>query len=361
LLRKYPIEKLPFEIEHIDPLGQGVSKIGDKVSFIPKTLPGETGEAEVLSEKKGVRFLRLSSLLKSSPERVEPVCPHFDDCPSCHFLHTSYENELKFKTDSLKNILRPESEIIVHSAPNRLNYRNRVQLHYSKKEQKLGYKDAFKNKILEVPKCLIGEGQVQAALKDLYNEKKWYGLVKKERNLGHLEIYSKDGEVSINVNKPYASGGFTQVYKEMNNKLKMLLKSKIKENNLKVLDLFGGNGNLTKGLTKSEVLVVDISPRPKNLASHQDYFKIDLKKKGWDLKENFDVVIVDPPRAGFKDIEAFFSSVNCQEFFYVSCNPATLKRDLEKISNIFKVLEIHLLDLFPSTYHFETMVHLSKR
>lgn len=144
----------------------------------------------------------------------------------------------------------------------------------------------------------------------------------------------------------------------MNSELKNILKEKISEK--KILDLFGGNGNLTKELTDCEVLVVDISPTPKVLKDHQNYFRINLKDKKYPKENNFDVVIIDPPRAGFKDIETFFKTINCKELFYVSCNPATLKRDLEKISDTFNPLEIQLLDFFPSTYHFETLVYLSK-
>ena len=287
----------------MDSLGQGVSKIGDKVSFVPKTLPGETGEAKVLSEKKGVRFLGLLSLEQSSPKRVQAECPHFKDCPSCHFLHTDYESELSFKAESLKRTLRTERDIIVHGAPNRLGYRNRIQLHYDKKG--LGYLDAFKNIIVEVPGCLIGEGPVLSKLKELYQDDNWKKLIDSKK--GHIEIYAQGEQVAININKPYSSGGFTQVYNEMNLKLKSLLKEKITGSNLQILDLFGGNGNLTKDLSENQVLVMDISAAPEKLASHQEYLRINLKK-GFDLtQKNFDVLILDPPRAGFKDIDNFFT------------------------------------------------------
>ncbi|RLA65301.1 MAG: hypothetical protein DRQ88_09505 [Epsilonproteobacteria bacterium] len=333
--------------------------MGDKVSFVPKTLPGETGEAELLSEKKGVRFLRSTSLEKTSSERIEAVCPHFKECPSCHFLHTSYENELKFKADSLKRTLKTEKEIIVHPAPERLGYRNRIQLHYNKVTQKLGYLDALKNTIIEVPNCMIGAGPILDYLKDLYQEKKWFDLVKREPKTGHIEISFHEELISVQVNKAYAHGGFTQVYEEMNQKLKTILRDKI--SGTKILDLFGGNGNLTQELTDCEVLVVDISPAPKNLKDHQNYFRINLKNKLLLKQDNFDVVIIDPPRAGFKDIDTFFETVKCNDLFYVSCNPSTLKRDLVKLSRTFNIQEIHLLDFFPSTYHFETLVHLSKQ
>jgi len=234
--------------------------------------------------------------------RVEAECPHFKDCPSCHFLHTDYENELKFKAESLKKILRTDKDIFLHPAPKRLGYRNRIQLHYNKSS--LGYLDGLKSKIVEVPGCLIGEGPVLHKLKELYQEGKWQELVKKEPKKGNIEIYSGD----LNINKSYSSGGFTQVYEEMNLKLKALLKERITGKNLKILDLFGGNGNLTKDLIDSEILIVDISPPPKELKNHQKYFRINLKKGFGPLDKDFDILILDPPRGGFKDIHSFLNS-----------------------------------------------------
>ena len=89
-----------FKIDHIDPLGQGVFKEGDEIYFIPKTLPDETGEFEILKSKKGVHFGQLESLDHKNAERIEPECPHYQECSGCHFQHTNRENELNFKQNS---------------------------------------------------------------------------------------------------------------------------------------------------------------------------------------------------------------------------------------------------------------------
>ena len=120
----------------MDPLGQGVSKVTDKIVFIPGTLPGEEGHAEILKESKGVAFAKIISISKRSPQRIEPECPHFSECNGCHYLHTDYSSELEFKKKSLEKDFQkfknlPPLEIF--EAPSRLNYRNRVQLHYHKK------------------------------------------------------------------------------------------------------------------------------------------------------------------------------------------------------------------------------------
>src|SRR5690606_37105631 len=103
---------IPFEVSGIDSLGQGVSKIGEKVTFIPKTAPGDAGEAEILATRKGVAFGRIKSLKRKSELRITPKCEHFTQCPSCHFLHLSYESELKFKKENFlrlfKKIQMPE-------------------------------------------------------------------------------------------------------------------------------------------------------------------------------------------------------------------------------------------------------------
>ena len=87
-------ESVGFEIEHIDPLGQGVSKQGGTATFVPATLPGETGTALVHRRAKGVQFARLQRLDRVAANRVTPECPHFERCPGCQFLHTDYASEL---------------------------------------------------------------------------------------------------------------------------------------------------------------------------------------------------------------------------------------------------------------------------
>ena len=95
---------VPFKITTVDSLGQGVSKETDKITFIPKTLPNETGTAEIMAEKKGVAFARPSSIEQKSPLRVQAPCPHFEVCPSCHFQHTTYEQELQFKEQAMEKL-----------------------------------------------------------------------------------------------------------------------------------------------------------------------------------------------------------------------------------------------------------------
>jgi 23S rRNA (uracil1939-C5)-methyltransferase len=74
--------------------------------------------------------------------------------------------------------------------------------------------------------------------------------------------------------------------------------------------------------------------------------------------KNIDLLILDPPRSGFKGLEEISKTYSVKNILYVSCNPSTLARDLASIKEKFKIKEVHLLDFFPSTYHFETLVIL---
>lgn len=351
-------QKLNFTIDHIDPLGQGVHKDESGVFFIPKTLPGDTGIAEVIKRSKGVSFARLLELQTRSDKRIEPECKHFSVCPGCQFLHTDYDFEIETKKKSLIRMLKPLTveNVITHAAPRRLSYRNRMQLHYDLNFSKLGIQTP--DGIVEIPDCKLPNPRLSAAYKELQSN--WPSLVVDQPKQGHIEIYTQsNGLVQTSVNKPYADGGFTQVFAQMNEKAISVVSdytSQLKVKNC--LDLFGGAGNLSKHLDVP-TLVVDGTIPSLELASHQEFFQLNLysnsaihtlqQKHGGSV----DLMLVDPPRSGFVGLEKFIEAFDPKYLVYMSCFAPTMVRDLKNL-NIIKQ-EIHLLDFFPSTHHLETL------
>jgi 23S rRNA (uracil1939-C5)-methyltransferase len=350
-------------------MGQGVSKIGDKIIFIPKTLPGEEGLCEVLQSKKGVEFAKLSSIELPSPDRVRAECPHFEDCPSCHYLHTSYANELLHKKNAIQKELRPitiQGEIEVIPADTRFDYRNRIQLHYDLNEEKIGYIDVKNKRINEVPHCLLPQKIIQEKVKSLY-QNKFKGFPQK-RETGHIEIYvnSKTNRVETAFNKAYAHAGFTQVNFEMNEKALSLIHSyvapKINKTSL-VIDLFGGKGNLSRAFSTSNTYVVD-KYHPKYIPKNdiQKFINLDIFKKkshknlAKQVGGECDVLLIDPPRSGFKNIKLFTDVLKPKVIVYMSCKTSTMVRDLLSIDNEYHFHKAHLLDFFPATYHYESLI-----
>lgn len=359
---------IPFEITGIDSLGQGVSKLGGKVTFIPKTAPGDKGEAEIMSEKKGVTFARIENLGENSQLRIEPECIHYGSCPSCHFLHMSYENELKFKKESFKHLFRklelPEPELI--PAPERFHYRNRIQLHYSLKSKLLGLRNPQSSEIIPVPQCMIAVPEVQKELARLYHNQTWSKEAPSAPTEGHVEIYFKDNKVKVSWNRPYAEGGFTQVYALMNEKLQEILFRNWKlEGDKALLDLFGGNGNLSNNLPYSKRLCVDYYPQVQgdefynqNLYDRKALENVTKELGRRNLKpEN---LLLDPPRSGLKDLSAWVDKLKPRTIAYVSCDPHTMVRDLMSVKG-YSFKKAFLIDFFPSTFHFESFIILERK
>jgi len=382
------MENINFKIEHMDPLGQGVSK-ENNIAFIEKTLPGEMGIAEVYRKAKGVIFGRLLNTDKleiESEARIIPECPHYNECRGCQYLHTDYKSEINFKTESLNrmfNRILPESvKVITHSALQRFAYRNRVQIHYDIESSDFGLISSHSRHLINASECLLPNISVKDAVIDLYKNNKWAELVNKSNEKkGYIEVYLKPDENTpkISVNKPYAEGGFTQI----NNKMGIILTDLVtkmydkyldKSRELLILDIFGGNGNLSGAFKNALIKVYDLNANNKTLPKmqnkHQSFVDIDLYKNDPvnEIKNSFkslnfsspNLIIFDPPRAGVKFIDSYIEKLDIPFIFYISCDPATLKRDSIKIQSKYDILEMHLIDLFPGTRHFETLIVFKK-
>ncbi len=362
-------------IESLDLLGQGVAKTQTgsskkpHISFTPKTLPGETIEVSVVKERKNISHTKLESVIEASALREEPNCPHFHECPSCHYLHTSYYNELNIKQAALsreisflyqkKSLQTPA--IKVTPSPTREHYRNRVQLHYRHKY--LGYIHAQTDQVLEVPQCQVIRPELQADIDKLY-QKEW---TQEHTGKGHVELYWKNGETQIHWNQPYAAGGFSQVNEAVNEVMCDSINQQLEQaapNTL--LDFFAGKGNLSNDYqvrSQCKRLMADISPY-----RHSDYLQINLydddameryiRRFG---KEDIDTLLIDPPRSGFPKLADWLAKLKPKHLIYVSCNPRSLAQDIQSIEtrgSKFTVKHVELFDMFPGTYHFESLVSI---
>ena len=361
--------KINFEIDNIDPLGQGVSKKDGTITFVAGTLPGESGVATVYKRSKGVQFARLQTLDHTADNRVEPDCPHFDQCPGCQYLHTDYTSELAYKKATLERYLGAfgvsGESIDVVPAPHRLAYRNRVQLHYRHKY--IGMLDTVNNEVLEVPQCKIIRQELQSAFTQLY-EGDW---IQDHPGHGHCELYFKSGEVSLSWDDSYAHGGFSQVNEEMNQVLQDRVQTQLEKLEVgRLLDIFSGSGNLSNAFVSSggERLMIDNYSNPNGGDKPEKFYQMDLyddqtlpnfiRRAG---TSDFDALLIDPPRRGFPGLDKWVKKIKPRYVLYVSCNPASLARDLRDLTTRFRFKTVQLLDLFPATAHFETFVVLQMR
>lgn len=364
---------ISYKIDHLDPMGQGVYKEGEEIYFIRKSLPKESGTAVILKRSKKVYFAHIENIDTPSNDRITPPCPHFETCPSCHYLHTPYEREIEFKIASLKKLLQKiipsdkfKNTLEVVSSEQRLGYRNRVQIHYDKKFDKIGFFDSLTKQIIPVPSCKV----IHPVLQETFNHvlSNWRDLVKNESEKGHIEIYSPElKNVHIKINSSYAYGGFTQVNSAMNIKLVDIvtqLLNEILSPGPHLLELFGGSGNLTDRISHPKIIVDNYQTPPTDTGSskfisydiYSDTCLVNLKK----VLDRTKFLLLDPPRSGLKNLNQWVTELDIDHIVYVSCNPATLARDIFPLMNDFTLTKIYLFDLFASTYHFETVVYLKR-
>ena len=366
------MKKLKFSILHLDSLAQGVSKNSKQILFVPKTLPGETGVAEITHQKGNILFGKSTKFTQKSDLRQKPLCPHFDQCEGCAYLHTSYQNEIDLKYKSAKRSFQKwATPLSFTPAPQRTQYRNRIQLHYHRLQKRMGFY-TFKGKsILEVPHCLLPHPLIAQKLQELYEDQRWLELTKKGPQKGHIELYLKDHQqVQVHLNAPYSSGGFTQVNQQMNHLLLEKIKKMVKPQG-PLLDCFGGLGNLTRPFKEFPTLVVDLSSQNQNsMDSHQKYLAFDLYQKQAFLKlqksltelnkTSFDGLIIDPPRSGWKELARLVEWLRPRWLLYLSCFYPTMIRDLTPLQKSYTVKHAEFFDFFPGTKHLETLVILER-
>lgn len=369
--KKSQLHTHSFCIEHLDRFAQGVSKSDQEVYFIPKTLPGECGIASIHSQKKGVNFCELKKLEQSSPLRIAPSCPHYEKCSGCHYLHTNYQQEISYKKEQFQRMLRfipQEFTLQVHPAVERTSYRNRVQLHYNQRTKELGLLSS-EQKILAIPHCQLPIEAIQKRLQGLYQDSIIWEQLASHPERGHIELYQKEGELQLTINQQYAQGGFTQVNEKQNQlclqEIDRLLTQAIDgKTELSIVDLFGGSGNLTQHVTHQKISVIDAATDRKPLSEWQKYYGVNLYHKKavqklQKLKLKADILILDPPRSGLKNIDQFVQLWQPDDIIYLSCDPTTLIRDIKKLEG-YDIGEVHLFDFFPATYHWESLITLKK-
>lgn len=170
------------------------------------------------------------------------------------------------------------------------------------------------------------------------------------------------------------AGAFTQVNPEMNRQLvgAVIDLSEVTDSD-RVLDLYAGSGNLSIPLARRASSVVAVES---DFVAAQDAranattagltnlsvrnVAADRAVREADSDTIFDLVVLDPPRSGAADVIDPLLQLAAKRLVYVSCDPTTLARDLARLKSRYRIDTIQPLDLFPQTYHLETIVRLTR-
>jgi 23S rRNA (uracil1939-C5)-methyltransferase len=353
------------KIEDIAFGGKGVGREQGKATFVPYTIEGELVSAEIMREKKQFAEAELVEVKESSPHRVTPECPYFGRCGGCAYQHIGYEHQLAIKWRQVRDILQrigklkdiPLRPII--PSPKQYGYRNRITVHAQ--DGVIGFFRRDSHRLIDVERCPISCDEVNGELMDL-----------RGRN-------PRDGHYTLRTSS--SRRVFSQTNDEVADALRNLIVDLVPPNQDLLIDAYCGAGFFAKALLdKFEHMVgIDwdkfaIAAAKENATDKETYIAGDVEEELARLRltalnsqvsrsktddSGVMTLIVDPPATGLSaTVRRAILDLAPTTLIYVSCNPATLARDLKELHGKFTINSVTPLDMFPQTAEIEVVVHL---
>lgn len=348
-------ELLILKIEDVAFGGKGVARHEGKVVFVPFTAPGDVVSAEVVKSKKNFAEARLVQVLTPGPDRVDPLCPYFTGCGGCTYQHLRYETQVAVKSKQVADTLRrvgklgdvPMRPAIVSVNP--WGYRNRIRVHRS--EGVTGFFVFESRQLIDVEQCVISQPAVNKAL----------------RKLRHSKV--PDGDYSLRA--PGGAGPFfEQTNEQVTRALVELVDATLRRDQALLVDAYSGGGLFAKALASHAARVVGIESNEAAVAHArkaagpaESYVHGDVSDHLADVLAPHDAakttVLLDPPAEGIaaRVVDTLLAALPA-EIGYISCNPATLARDLALLKNAYRLESVTPVDMFPQTAEIEAFAHL---
>ena len=441
------------KIEDMSENGEGIGKVEGYTLFVKDAVLGDTVKARITKAKKNYGFARCEEITEPSPYRVEPPCAVSRACGGCQLQALSYEKQLEFKENKVRNCLeriggfqdvklRP-----IIGMENPLGYRNKAQFPVGKsKDGRIitGFYAGRTHSIIEHGRCLLGSGKNEEVLHIIkqymeefgvspYDEVTMQGVVRhiliregfhtgqimvcivinaaglpneavlidrlcmvsgmtsilvnintENTNVilgdqtrllwGNEKIQDKIGDLVFNI----SAKSFFQVNSVQTTRLyERALEYAALTGEETVWDLYCGIGTISLFLAQKakkvygvEIVEEAVNDARENAVENRienvEFFagKAEevVPKKLESEGLNADVIVVDPPRKGCDEklLEAIVE-IAPKRVVYISCDPATLARDLKFLcGNGYALVEGTAVDMFPMGRHVETVVLMSR-
>jgi 23S rRNA (uracil1939-C5)-methyltransferase len=404
---------IPVTLDKYSYGGETFGRLDDKRAvFVPFTLPGERVVIRLVEEKKGYARGELLEVLEPSPFRIEPRCPHFTHCGGCHYQHIPYEHQVGAKDEIVRDqLLRigkldqpPLQPVVPSSRP--WNYRNHVQFHLTP-EGGLGFQGPRSHKIIPIQECHLPEISICETWPRLDIES-IPGLDRVGLRVGvggdiQVNLESSDPEpVELSVDLPISvvhtgpggslvlagddtiamevadrvfqtsAGSFFQVNSQgAEAMVRHILDYLTIPPGATLVDAYCGVGLFSAFLAPRVEKLIGIETSPSAcedfVVNLDEFNNVELYEAPVGgvlsaLETPVDILIVDPPRAGLDrtTMDAALS-LGPETLVYVSCDPATLSRDARRLAGGgYTLAQITPFDLFPQTYHIESISFFHK-
>jgi tRNA/tmRNA/rRNA uracil-C5-methylase (TrmA/RlmC/RlmD family) len=356
---------LELRIEDVAFGGKGVARNSGKAIFIPYTIDGERVSARIVREKKHFAEAELEDLLDPSPHRVTAKCPYFGRCGGCVYQHISYEHQLEIKARQVDETLRrighftelPMRPIV--ASPQSYEYRNRITVH--SQDSVIGFYRRDEHRLIDIERCAIAMPEANDELKKL--------RARHPRD-GHYTLRAQTGRRV-----------FSQTNDAVAERLLEHVTNLIPERGALLIDAYCGAGFFAKHLLEKfdRIVGIDwdvhaIANAQENASDKEVYIAGDvdavLQSRSGALQSAVDLVrrpgdrrslvfIVDPPASGLTNTTRHaITDLAPDTLIYISCNPATLARDLAELHKSFTIESVTPFDMFPQTAEIEVAVKL---
>ncbi len=380
-------------VERILPGGVGLAYAEGRTLFVSLAAPGDLARVRVDSVRGRLAFCSVAEVLEPSPARVEPPCPYFGRCGGCDFQQLSYAAQLEAKSEIIRDCLRrvahtePPDEITVEPSPEVWRYRSRARWQHDPRRRLLGYYERGSHRVCDVADCPVAAPPVAERLVRLR------GMMSEGTLPQAAEFEAVAGDEGVALAPPVEPEDEREQVRRIGGEtyrfdagcffqINHALLAPLVEEGLRgtagggtALDLYSGVGLFTLPLARRFQRVVAVEGNPasaeyarRNLSDASlANARVETSAVGGWLERHAedlgraDFVLLDPPRAGAEP-EAVRGIVSLEpaHVSYVSCDPATLARDLRTLLDAgFRIDTVRAFDMFPQTHHVETVVHLS--
>jgi len=392
--------------------GEVMGRLDDgRAVFVPYALPQERARIRLTEEKK--RYARgvVETLLETSPHRIAPRCPLYGQCGGCHYQHVAYAAQLEAKTAIVRDQMTriggfPDPAVAAAvPSPQPWGYRNHIQLHLTP-EGRTGFHAPRSERVVPADDCLLAAEPLRALMPTLQFEPE-SGIERVHLRVGAGDelllwlrgssdvppAFSVDFPLSVVYTNPWGEdfvlSGRSYLVMEALGKafrvsapaffqvnipvaeaiLQHLLENLPLTPETTLLELYSGVGLFSAFLAPrvGELVAVEASPAAcRDFAFNLDaYDHVSLYEAPAEIALSHlvegglkpGIVVLDPPRSGLpRDVLDALIALQPAVIAYVSCDPATLARDGKRLARRgYRLRSITPFDMFPQTYHIETV------
>lgn len=389
------LQEFKAEVRDLTSDGRGVVSTPDGLTcFVAGVWTGETGTFKLIKSDSKVQQAALLELEVTSPHRREAPCKFHGHtqsyCGGCAWQFITYDAQLAEKQKRVVSTLERFQQNILFkpilASESEFYYRNRAQLKTNGVH--IGFEAANSNALIAVDDCLVLSDKNRETLNALHTtlpNKTWAPKKSRPKNNKSnnknkkrwttLDIDEDIDATTVSVNKRLA---FRQGNTAQNDVMQNWLHKKLDllGKNIQVLELFCGSGNFTRVIADTgfdEIIAAEADHSAVDKLKQQAlkntqafcvnlYLESELDSLLFKAK-NSEVLVLDPPREGMKDLSTVCTRLRKLEYvYYISCNLATFSRDAKSLMDCGFILEeVQPVDLFPQTPHVEVLATFKNR